>query len=408
MASPVITVVSPTPSTAPGAAGGFSADSATARATAIIIDVTDDVLLSYLTVTNTLTGEWIYRSSSGLFGTAYVGSTAAAITGGKRLTILPAAKWPTSTNFVQLTVDAVDNTGGVTSQSYVWDLPAPVTVSAPVVAPVAGARDHVAIALGRLPQQFKDATKLQAFISAFMSESQALENAMQDLLTQRTLDNAVGAQLDVIGKIVGQARGGLSDTDYRRYCRARIAANRSNGVPEDLIKVAEAAIADVAAKIILNNSGVASLIVRVASAAADDATANAIFDLLEIAVSAGVRFVLETQYTADSDTWMFAQAAFLSGNTAIGDTNLPVGSTAGFPSTGTLNVDEGLATADLGVTYSGVDSTNFLNVSGLAHTHSTSACVTLADASVAGLGMGDTSNSNVGGELISARDAHYP
>lgn len=408
MSAPVITVVSPTPSTTPGAAGGFSADSAVARATPITIDITDDVLLSYATVTNTMTGEWVYQSSTGLFGSAYVGSTAAAISGGKRLTILPAKNWPTSSNYVQFTVDAVDNTGGVTSQQFVWNLPAPVTVSAPAVTPVTGARDHVAIALGRLPQQFKDATKLQAFISAFMSESQALENAMQDLLTMRTLDNAVGAQLDVIGKKVGQARNGLDDDDYRRYCRARVAANRSNGVPEDLIKVAKAATADALAKIIINNSGTAALILRVASVVSDDTAANTLLDLLHVAVSAGVRLVLETQYDVDSDTWMFAQAAFLSGNTAIGETNLPVGSTAGFPAMGTLNVDEGLANADLGVTYSGTDPTNFLNVSGLAHTHTTSSCVTLADADVAGLGMGDTSDDTVGGELISARDAHYP
>lgn len=41
----------------------------------------------------------------------------------------------------------------------------------------------------------------------------------------------------MIGRVVGQDRLGLSDDDYRSYVRARVAAHRSTGTFEDLIKV---------------------------------------------------------------------------------------------------------------------------------------------------------------------------
>src|SRR5690349_3946784 len=73
---------------------------------------------------------------------------------------------------------------------------------------------------------------------------QSLENTLQDLLTKRSIDTAEGAQLDVIGKLVGQPRNGLDDDTYRRYCRARIATNRSNGTNENLITITDLIVYD--------------------------------------------------------------------------------------------------------------------------------------------------------------------
>ena len=47
----------------------------------------------------------------------------------------------------------------------------------------------------------------------------------------------MGVQLDVIGRIVGQARLGADDPTYRLYLKGRIAALRSNGVPEAVYRV---------------------------------------------------------------------------------------------------------------------------------------------------------------------------
>src|SRR4029077_229761 len=131
-------------------------------------------------------------------------------------------------------------------------------------------------------------------------------------------------------------------------------------------------------------------------------------DFLNDAKTAGVHLILETQYVDDDHVWMFATAAFANGAISSGATSITVDSTAGFPSSGTLHVDEGLAGQDLAVTYNGITATSFLNTSGLAHNHVDRTCITLASGSGIGLGMGDTSDPSVGGELESARDAHYP
>lgn len=139
--------------------------------------------------------------------------------------------------------------------------------------------DHKLLALSRLVTQFKESTNLQNYICALLSEANVLEQVFQDLLELRYLDTATGAQLDVVGEIVGQSRelvdaeifeyfgfathaqaqsygsifnpalGGrfvsvgepttgfrlLSDDEYRLYIRARIARNSTQSTPEQII-----------------------------------------------------------------------------------------------------------------------------------------------------------------------------
>jgi len=71
----------------------------------------------------------------------------------------------------------------------------------------------------------------------FAPQAQAVEDAAQSLVTIPSIDDSEGIQLDVIGLIVGQQRAGLTDTVYRMYLRARIAANRSSGTNPDIYNV---------------------------------------------------------------------------------------------------------------------------------------------------------------------------
>lgn len=130
-------------------------------------------------------------------------------------------------------------------------------------------------------------------ITALCGAVQDVENALAQLYSQRALDVAIGTQLDVLGKIVGQARDGLSDDDYRRYIRARIAANRSGGVPEDVLRVASLVL-DVATSGVLFIRDVedATFVLEVRDHAVDAATAAALRDLVVAATSAGVRIVV--------------------------------------------------------------------------------------------------------------------
>lgn len=66
--------------------------------------------------------------------------------------------------------------------------------------------DIITKGLNRLVYQFSDSSKLKGFLSAFLEEYQEIEAANIQLLNERYLDTAVGAQLDGIGEIVGIAR----------------------------------------------------------------------------------------------------------------------------------------------------------------------------------------------------------
>ena len=142
-------------------------------------------------------------------------------------------------------------------------------------------KDLTAEARGRYTQQFEYSTHpiFDNYITIVMDELQELQNLFKDLTQLRDLDNAVGAQLDIIGAIVNQPRllvdfslspffgfdgaanaqtfgtlanpsvGGvwksvidkegqdylLDDDEYRFTIRARIAANLSNTTPQGVL-----------------------------------------------------------------------------------------------------------------------------------------------------------------------------
>lgn len=117
--------------------------------------------------------------------------------------------------------------------------PAPLAPPPPAGAPaLAHVLDHVAQAQARLLTQYKDKPLFLGLVAALAGRAQVMEDALWQLLTQRSLTTAVGAQLDGIGKIVGLARaavpGGTDDTVYRLWLRAEILVNLSNGTIPDL------------------------------------------------------------------------------------------------------------------------------------------------------------------------------
>jgi len=139
--------------------------------------------------------------------------------------------------------------------------------------------DHKVLAESRLATQFRESTNFINYIKTLLLEANTLEQVFQDILTERTLDNAVGVQLDVLGAIVGQTRefidaelfdyfgfainaisqsfgdlsdpsiGGrfitigepitgirlLNDDEYRLFIRAKIINNSTSSTPEEII-----------------------------------------------------------------------------------------------------------------------------------------------------------------------------
>lgn len=161
--------------------------------------------------------------------------------------------------------------------------------------------DHTVAALARLPQQFKGKPKLEAFISALVDPIQDIENAMWQLLTERAISTAVGSQLDAIGFIVNQERIGLLDADYRRYLRARIAVNRSDGIDDNLIRIARLLVNDTGALIEIDNQGPATVVVRIRTIAITSAVADLLNVFLQDgAAKSGVRLIVESGTVAES------------------------------------------------------------------------------------------------------------
>lgn len=105
--------------------------------------------------------------------------------------------------------------------------------------------DHADRALRRLLTQYREQPNFAAFVRAALEQVQSLEDVFFELIDERQLPVAVGAQLDVYGRIVGESRNGLSDDRYRTRILARLIVNRSRGRVSDLLAVARTLIGSV-------------------------------------------------------------------------------------------------------------------------------------------------------------------
>lgn len=203
-----------------------------------------------------------------------------------------------------------------------------VDPAAVAVAPLAR-MNHVAAGLARLPQQWRESPNMIAMLVIFLARYNDLEAAYQDLLLLRSIDTAnaddplgfVGAQLDKIGAKVGQRRNGLNNDDYRRYCRAKIRANNSNGRVEDLIAVASLVLNDPTAHVIVTTEVIATAIVEIAGFAINDNLATILINFLRIAVAGGVHLLQITHPTDDAHMFTLgdANAPSSSALTGLGD-----------------------------------------------------------------------------------------
>jgi hypothetical protein len=96
--------------------------------------------------------------------------------------------------------------------------------------------DLIVTALSRLTNQFNESPKLRAMVEAMI---RPLQEAVEDaaaLKEERWLDTAIGQQLDGLGYLVGVARDGRNDEDYRAAIAFKIFVNTSNATPGDLIQ----------------------------------------------------------------------------------------------------------------------------------------------------------------------------
>ncbi len=152
-------------------------------------------------------------------------------------------------------------------------------------------------------------------LTVLCSPAQDVENTYQQLLTERSLDVATGAQLDIIGVIVGQTRGGFGDEDFRRLCRARVATNRSSGTVPQMIKIVDLFLVDDTAYIHFINQGDATQLLRIEDIAVTDALADLLMTFIHDAQACGVRTIVESTPAAPGTTfeWDLAGRGWDSG-----------------------------------------------------------------------------------------------
>lgn len=97
--------------------------------------------------------------------------------------------------------------------------------------------DYAGEAKDRLGSQFQDKTNISGLVEAIALPFQGVEDTSWDFLNDRSVATAVGAQLDIIGEIVGISRNGMLDDEYRFTIYGQIAVNNSKGTIEDLVSI---------------------------------------------------------------------------------------------------------------------------------------------------------------------------
>lgn len=100
--------------------------------------------------------------------------------------------------------------------------------------------DHQAAARSRLLQQSKGKANFTKILDSMAALIQEFEDKSYEVLRGRELGQAVGAQLDGIGSLVGIPRGGASDAEYRLLLQGKIFSNNSDSTTPTIIALVTA------------------------------------------------------------------------------------------------------------------------------------------------------------------------
>lgn len=174
------------------------------------------------------------------------------------------------------------------------------------------------VPLDRLITQYKNKPRLRALLKSYLDELDEVAVAIEQVRVAFRLGDAIGAQLDILGKIVGAMRQGLVDADYELLIRAYVRAQKSEGKPEDLYAVFRILL-DGTGEIVLDEYYPMSLVFGFFR---DSSFSHVVLgQLLELAEPQGVDSQLV--YGRHSGAFQFAP-----GDTAVVDANKGLGITS--------------------------------------------------------------------------------
>lgn len=162
--------------------------------------------------------------------------------------------------------------------------------------------DHASAAVARLVSQYRDVLSVRAIAALMASPLQPLEDAAF-VLWGETVDNAEGESLDVLGRLVGQAREGRDDAAFRLWIKVRAKINRSCGTPEEILAIFRA-LTSGSVPLVLEEVYPAEFRLRLgATATLDPVQGSAI---LQRAKPAGVRATLIGATSSDAGSFAFS------------------------------------------------------------------------------------------------------
>jgi len=143
--------------------------------------------------------------------------------------------------------------------------------------------------------------KIVTMMRLLLKPFQNVENAGQQLLA-RSVETSVGVVLTMLGNLVGQKRGGITDDEiFRRYVRARIATNKSTMDGESILLVASLFLGAGIGHIIVKNVGDPGYEITIEGVVMADDLAQAFFtEFLRKATGVSIPINLIT-YDADDD-----------------------------------------------------------------------------------------------------------
>jgi uncharacterized MnhB-related membrane protein len=155
---------------------------------------------------------------------------------------------------------------------------------------------HVQQALDRLLQQYKGQPRLQALITALVSQVQDLENAIFSLNGGRQVFGSFGEQLDNLGTIVGIARNGLSDSVYLIFILGTIAENNSDTTMDVMTNIVSTLFS--VTSVFARDLYPAAVAFGVGSTSLDPSLYNTVIAIIEASLGAGIGLAYVSSFNA--------------------------------------------------------------------------------------------------------------
>jgi hypothetical protein len=148
--------------------------------------------------------------------------------------------------------------------------------------------NHIEEAINHLIELFRDGPRNQAILQVMLGQFQEIENVIWDMLTAFDLDSAEGAQLDVLGVVLNEQRGGRDDEDYRAALRVVILVYKSNGKLPEMLEISQQLVPS--ASIVMAEPATATLYIGFSTLGTT--SLRTVFSMLVRAKAAGVRLLV--------------------------------------------------------------------------------------------------------------------